>query len=254
MPSMPQPASSTMRSGSSTVQVFTRTPRSWARVDQVGADERVPRVQRAVAVLDRLGQAGRAVDADVEEGGGDAVVERRAPGRRSGRWNEETSTSSRQPVGDQLDHVGGHLLGAVEVGIVGPVLDLDVHDHAGAGVERLGQRGHVIGQLGGGELHDHPAVGQLGVVVDDHVPVGGPPGVELHRVGARVPGPDEGRDRVLGMGGRGASVGDDHGDGCGHDGDLLGKFRLATLAGTWILSDTVSRSGLRARSLCCDSM
>ena len=64
---------------------------------------------------------------------------------RNDEINHRTPAASpREQVGDAMRHP----VGRVEVGLVGIVLDLDVDEDPGAGVERVGQRRDVIGQVG----------------------------------------------------------------------------------------------------------
>jgi WhiB family redox-sensing transcriptional regulator len=88
--------------------------------------------------------------------------------------------------------------GGIEVDVVGPVLDLDVDQgHAGAGVEGGPDLGGARGQVVPADLHDGPAVGQVGVVDDRQPAVGGAPDVQLDAVGPEVDGGPERGHRVL---------------------------------------------------------
>ena len=101
---------------------------------------------------------------------------------------------------NEAGHGVGHEVLAVVVGVVGQVLDLEVHSHALAGLQGLGQAGHVVGQFVGVEVADPPAVGQVGVVVDHGHAVSGAAHVEFDPVGTEFSGQPEGFQRVLGRG------------------------------------------------------
>ena len=99
---------------------------------------------------------------------------------------------------EQQCHRGvGDAVGGVEVGFLGVVLDLDVHPHAGARIERLAETGYVLGQRRPIERRDEAAVVEVGVVVHHERPVGGAAHVELHRVGAHPPCRGERLEGVL---------------------------------------------------------
>ncbi len=71
----------------------------------------------------------------------------------------------------------------------------------------------MVRQLGRWRAADHAAVRERCIVVDDEGIVCGPPHVELDTVRAELDGSPEGGNRVLGLGARGASMGDDYGHG-----------------------------------------
>jgi hypothetical protein len=113
------------------------------------------------------------------------------------------------PVGGgQTGHGVADQVDVLVVGLAGQVLDLDVDPHALAGLERLGEGGHVVGQVGGGKLAEQPAVLEVCVVVGDQHAVGGAPHVELDPVGARLAGGPVGRHGVVNVFGGVAPVGD----------------------------------------------
>src|SRR5690606_23407754 len=114
-----------------------------------------------------------------------------------------------RPGGQHLDDGVGERGRLVEVDVGGPVLDLDVDQvEAGAGVERGGQVGHLVGQRRPRRLDDGPAVGQVGVVVDREATVPGAAHVELDPVGPEGGRGAEGLERVLRGATGGAAVSD----------------------------------------------
>ena len=101
---------------------------------------------------------------------------------------------------NQLDHARGAPVLGVEVGVVGGVLHLDVHEHPGADVEHLVEgrdRRTRRADLGEVVLGQDPEPVDRGVVVDDERAVGGAVHVELDPVRALVPGFDERGECVL---------------------------------------------------------
>ncbi len=67
--------------------------------------------------------------------------------------------------------------------ITGQVLHLHVHPHAAAGLEGLGEVGHIVGDLVSRRLADQPPVIEVGIVVDDQHAVGRQADVQLNPVG-----------------------------------------------------------------------
>ncbi len=105
----------------------------------------------------------------------------------------------------------GNPLRSVEVGLGRVVLDLDVDEHAGAGVEGCIEGrdiGRQVARRGGA---NHAPVGQPRVVMDDQLAVTGAAHVELDPVRPELGGTPERRQRVLGFGRGRAAVSDDRG-------------------------------------------
>ena len=150
MASTPRSASQRMRSGSSQVQVLTARPASWATRDEVLVDERRGAGgrrtwPRSAARVDRA--PSRVLDEPEQPGGGQARAPARAPGRRwaggstrRGRARRRARRACRRAASttpSATRSAGSKSL------VVGPVLDLDVHDASGrAGVEGGGEVGH----------------------------------------------------------------------------------------------------------------
>jgi hypothetical protein len=68
-------------------------------------------------------------------------------------------------------------------------------------------------QLGPIDVRDHPTIGEIGVVMNDEHTVARAPNIEFDAIGSHFHGASKCAHRVLGLGLRGAPVGD-HG---GHD-------------------------------------
>ena len=138
-----------MRPGSSHVHVLTAKPGGMRAADQRGSSTigshgcsaacPAAAVRATTSRVERLDEPRRAHARQDAPADGDRL--------EAERGDQPPRTAA--ATGEHRAHAMGEPLGRVEVGVGGIVLDLDVDEHARAGVERGVEARDVIGQLAG---------------------------------------------------------------------------------------------------------